>query len=150
MLPLREIPEHVQAWGGFAPIAGVTVGAALLVALVPRTPISLACGLLFGAAMGAFCALLVALVAATATFAAGRWLGREFVERKAGRHWHKLEGWIARDGAWAVAAVRALPIGPYGLTGYAYGASNVRIRHYAIGTVVAAVPSAVSYALLGA
>jgi uncharacterized membrane protein YdjX (TVP38/TMEM64 family) len=140
----------VARLGLLAPVAGVAVGAALLVALVPRTPISLACGLLFGAATGALCALLVALVAATITFTAGRWLGREFVARRAGRHWHRLEDWIEREGALAVAAVRALPIGPYGLSGYAYGASGVRIRSYAIGTFVAAVPSAVSYALLGA
>jgi uncharacterized membrane protein YdjX (TVP38/TMEM64 family) len=149
-LPLAAIPAFVRDWGLLAPVAGVTVGAALLVALVPRTPISLACGLLFGAATGAVCALLVALVAAAVTFAAGRWLGRDFVVRRAGRHWHRLESWISREGWLAVASVRALPLGPYGLSGYAYGASNVRVRPYAIGTVVAAVPSAVSYALLGA
>ena len=149
-MPLREIPEYVRTLGALAPVAGVTVGAALLVALVPRTPISLACGLLFGAAAGAVCALLVALLAAAVTFAAGRWLGRDFAVRRAGRHWHRLEGWISRVGWLAVAAVRALPLGPYGLSGYAYGASNVRVRHYTIGTLVAAVPSAVSYALLGA
>jgi uncharacterized membrane protein YdjX (TVP38/TMEM64 family) len=149
-LPLHAIPAAVSHLGPLAPVAGVTVGAALLIALVPRTPISLACGLLFGAATGALCALLVALVAATVTFAAGRWLGRDFVRRRAGRHWHRLEGWIEREGALAVAAVRALPLGPYGLSGYAYGASGVPVRAYAIGTFVAAVPSAVSYALLGA
>jgi uncharacterized membrane protein YdjX (TVP38/TMEM64 family) len=149
-LPLHEIPAAVGRWGALAPVAGVLIGAALLVALVPRTPISLACGLLFGAVTGTVCALLVALIAATVTFAAGRWLGRDFVIRRAGRHWRRLEGWIDREGAWAVAAVRALPLGPYGLSGYAYGASNVRFRSYAIGTVVAALPSAVSYALLGA
>jgi uncharacterized membrane protein YdjX (TVP38/TMEM64 family) len=149
-LPLHAIPTAVGHLGLLAPAAGVTIGAALLIALVPRTPISLACGLLFGAVTGAVCALLVALVAATVTFAAGRWLGRDFVRRRAGRHWHRLEGWIEREGALAVAAVRALPLGPYGLSGYAYGASAVPVRAYAIGTFVAAVPSAVSYALLGA
>jgi uncharacterized membrane protein YdjX (TVP38/TMEM64 family) len=149
-LPLTEIPAAVARLGLLAPVAGVAVGAALLIALVPRTPISLACGLLFGAVTGALCALLVALVAAAVTFAAGRWLGREFVARRAGRHWHRLEDWIVREGALAVATVRALPIGPYGLSGYAYGASGIRLRPYAVGTFVAAVPSAISYALLGA
>jgi uncharacterized membrane protein YdjX (TVP38/TMEM64 family) len=149
-LPLHDIPTAVRHLGLVAPVAAVAIGAGLLVALVPRTPISLACGLLFGALTGAVCALLVALVAATITFAAGRWLGRDFVVRRAGRHWYRLEGWIEREGALAVAAVRALPLGPYGLSGYAYGASGVPVRAYAIGTFVAAVPSAVSYALLGA
>ena len=101
------------------------VGAALLVALVPRTPVSFACGLLFGTVIGTLCALLVALVAATVTFVAGRLLGREFVARRGGRRFAALESWITREGMLAVAAVRSLPLGPYGLAGYAYGASAV-------------------------
>jgi uncharacterized membrane protein YdjX (TVP38/TMEM64 family) len=149
-LPLREVPELVGRLGPAAPAVGVVIGAALLTALVPRTPVSLACGLLFGATVGAVCALLVALVAATVTFVAGRMLGRDFVIRHAGPRFARLQSWITREGTLAVAAVRALPIGPYGLVGYAYGASAVRVRHYALGSLISAAPSAVSYALLGA
>ncbi|MBX6749944.1 MAG: TVP38/TMEM64 family protein, partial [Micromonosporaceae bacterium] len=60
------------------------------------------------------------------------------------------EQWITREGALAVAAVRSLPVAPYGLVGYAYGASGVRVRDYAVGTLLASSPSAVTYALLGA
>jgi uncharacterized membrane protein YdjX (TVP38/TMEM64 family) len=150
LLPLHAIPAAVAGLGVVAPLAGVAVGAALLVALVPRTPVSVACGLLFGAGLGTACALAVALLAAALTFTAGRLLGREFVVARAGRHWQRLEQWVAREGVLAVAAVRALPLGPYGLVGYAYGASGVRVRDYVLGTVMAATPSAVTYALLGA
>ena len=150
LLPLESVPTAVDRLGPFAPVAGVAVGAALLVALVPRTPISIACGLLFGTALGAVCALVLAIVAATVTFFVGRALGRDFVIRAAGRRWHRLEQWIAREGVLAVAAVRAIPVGPYGLVGYAYGASNVRGRDYALGTLIAGTPSAVTYAMLGA
>jgi uncharacterized membrane protein YdjX (TVP38/TMEM64 family) len=149
-LPLHAVVHLVGRLGPAAPVVGVLVGAVLLVALVPRTPVSLACGLLFGAAAGAVCALLVALVAAAVTFAAGRALGREFVIRHSGARFARLESWITREGTLAVAAVRALPIGPYGLVGYAYGASPIRVRHYAAGTLISAAPSAVTYALLGA
>jgi uncharacterized membrane protein YdjX (TVP38/TMEM64 family) len=150
LLPLEIIPAAVDRLGLFGPVAGVVIGAALLVALVPRTPISIACGLLFGAGLGAVCALVLAMIAATTTFAVGRLLGRDFVARTAGRRWHRLEHWIAREGVLAVAAVRAFPLGPYGLVGYAYGASNVRVRDYALGTLIAGTPSAVTYAMLGA
>jgi uncharacterized membrane protein YdjX (TVP38/TMEM64 family) len=150
VLPLQTVPPAVQRLGLLAPIAGVAVGAALLVALVPRTPISVACGLLFGAALGAVCALAVAVLAAAVTFGLGRALGRDFVARRAGARWHRIEGWIAREGVLAVAAVRALPLGPYGLVGYAYGASAARVHDYALGTLIAGTPSAVTYALLGA
>ncbi len=175
-LPLASLPDHVARLGPAAPVVGVGVGAALLVALVPRTPVTLACGVLFGAATGAVCALIIALLAAGATFAVGRWLRRSFaggdqhsnfaggdqrnnfaggdqrnfIVRHAGRRWERLEGWISREGPLAVAAVRAVPLGPYGLIGYAYGASSVRVRDYSLGTLVAATPSAISYAIIGA
>jgi uncharacterized membrane protein YdjX (TVP38/TMEM64 family) len=149
-LPVSSWSGAVADLGPAAPVAGVVLGAALLVALVPRTPVSLACGLLFGPFTGAACALLVAIAAAAITFAAGRWLGRDFVARHAGHRWNRLESWITRDGILAVAAVRTIPLGPYGLAGYAYGSSGVRARDYALGTFIAAAPSAVTYALLGA
>jgi uncharacterized membrane protein YdjX (TVP38/TMEM64 family) len=158
LLPLDAVPEAVARLGPAAPVAGVLVGAALLVALVPRTPVSVACGLLFGATLGPICALFVMVVAATVTFVAGRLLGREFLMRWAqrlaghriGRAWTSLDRWVAREGLLAVAAVRSLPLAPYGLVGYAYGASAVRVRDYAVGSVLAGSPSAVTYALLGA
>ncbi len=158
-LPLRDLPDAVARLGPLAPVLGVVVGAALLIAMIPRTPVSLACGLLFGALPGAVCALLVSLIAATVTFAAGRWLGRDFVARylaRAGtggrlrRQWARLETWVTREGVLAVGAVRALPIGPYGLAGYVYGTSGIRVRHYSLGTLIAAAPSAISYAMVGA
>ena len=158
LLPLPAVPETVARLGPLAPGVGVVAGAALLVALVPRTPVSVACGLLFGAALGSVCALAVMVIAAAVTFLAGRLLGRDFIStwadrvagRRSGRAWVALERWIAREGVLAVAAVRSLPLAPYGLVGYAYGASGVRVRDYTIGTVIAGSPSAVTYALLGA
>ena len=59
------------------------VAALLLCALVPRTAISIACGALFGPIGGGFIGLVAAMLAAVATFAAGRGLGREAVEARA-------------------------------------------------------------------
>ena len=154
LLPLHSLPAAVGELGPVAPVVGVALGTALLMALVPRTPISVACGLIFGAGLGVACALATTAVAAATTFLAGRLLGREFLLRHAGhrtgRTWDRVERWIAREGTLAVAAVRSFPLAPYGLVGYAYGASGVRVRHYALGSLIAGTPSAVAYALLGA
>jgi len=150
LLPLRRLPEAVAELGPLAPVVGVLLGSVLLVALVPRTPVSMACGLLFGPALGILVALLVTVTAAVVTFAAGRRLGRDFLVRHSGDRLARMDGWISRQGVLSVAAVRSLPIGPYGLAGYAYGASGVPVRDYVIGTAVAAPPAAVTYAVLGA
>ncbi len=158
LLPLESVPPAVSRLGPAAPLAGVLVGVMLLLALVPRTPISVACGLIFGGGLGAAVALAVMMVAAVATFVLGRGLGRDFIVATASRRpdgriarsWGRLEQWVAREGLLAVATVRAMPLAPYGLVGYAYGASAVRSEHYVLGTFIAGTPSAVTYALLGA
>ncbi|WP_162907008.1 TVP38/TMEM64 family protein [Allorhizocola rhizosphaerae] len=139
-LPLREL----------SPVAVVPVAVVMLCALVPRTAVSLACGAIFGAWAGAAWALSAALIAATITYALGHWAGREMLLAKAGPRITALDGWLARRGLLAVVVVRLLPIAPFGLVGYAYGASSVRFRDFLGGTALGGAPSSISYATIGA
>ena len=150
LLPLDTVPRVASALGAAGPAAVVAAGALLVAALVPRTAVSFACGALFGVANGFWCALAAALLAAIMTFLAGRWAGRGFIAARAGGRLHRLDGWLARRGLLAVVVVRLLPLAPYGLVGYAYGASSVRRRHYVTGSLIGAAPSCFSYAVLGA
>ncbi|HCT80992.1 MAG TPA: TVP38/TMEM64 family protein [Micromonosporaceae bacterium] len=141
----------VQEWASqVSPALAVLLGVLLLCALVPRTPISLVFGALFGVFSGAALALVAALLAAVVTYLAGRWAGREVLLKRAGPRIHKLDNWLAQRGLVAVVVVRLLPIAPFGLVGYAYGASSVRFGHYLAGTAIGATPSAISYATIGA
>lgn len=149
-LPLEQLPTWVEQLGPAAPAIAVLVCAVLLCALVPRTAISLGCGALFGAVGGAVWSLTAALLAATATYAAGRWAGRDFVAAHAGDRLARLDRWLARRGLLAVIVVRLQPIAPFGLVGYAYGTSSVRFRHYLLGTALGGLPSSFSYATIGA
>jgi uncharacterized membrane protein YdjX (TVP38/TMEM64 family) len=149
-VPLHRIPDAVARLSAWAPVAAIAVGALLLAALVPRTAISIACGALFGPLAGGAIALAAALVAATGTFAAGRALGREVVAAHTGDRLGRLDHWLARHGLLSVVVVRMLPLAPYGLIGYAYGTTSVRVRNYLGGTAIGATPSAFSYAAVGA
>jgi uncharacterized membrane protein YdjX (TVP38/TMEM64 family) len=144
LLPVDEWTARVS------PALAVPLGVGLLCALVPRTPISIAFGVLFGAVTGALWAIVTALLAATITFFAGRWAGREVLEKRAGPRLRNLDGWLAERGLLAVVVVRMIPVAPYGMMGYAYGASSVQTRHYFLGTLIGAAPSAISYAVIGA
>ena len=151
-LPLREVPELVGRLGPAAPAVGVVVGAALLDRARPPDPgRQLACGLLFGATVGAVCALLVALVARDCHLRR-RPDARPRVRGPPGRAPVRPAGVRGSPGREPSRWPRSgrCRSGPYGLVGYAYGASAVRVRHYALGTLISAAPSAVSYALLGA
>lgn len=152
VLPVHRLPEYVDRLGVAGMVAAVPLGALLLSGLVPRSAISLACGALFGPLAGAGCALSAALLAAAGTFIVGRWLGREAVAGWCQR-WNRLgrlDAVTARRGLLAVIVVRLMPIAPFGVIGYAYGASSVRIRHYLIGTLLAGLPATFSYTALGA
>jgi uncharacterized membrane protein YdjX (TVP38/TMEM64 family) len=150
VLPLREIAAAVVALGPAAAVAMAVVGGLLLSVLVPRTAITLACGALLGPATGAVTALAAAVIAAIATYYAGRWAGRGALTATAGSRLQRLDGWLNRRGLSAVLLVRFLPLAPFGLVGYAYGTTSVCRKRYLLGTTLASIPSAVSYAIIGA
>ena len=147
---LSEVPKLAGDLGPAGPVIAVVGGALLLVALVPRTAISLASGALFGPFGGAGYALGAALLAAAGAFALGRLLGRDFVAAKVRGRLAKLDGWFERQTVFGVITVRLLPIGGFGLVSYGYGTTGARLRPYLIGTVLASVPTTVGYAMVGA
>lgn len=150
LLPLHRVPDAVARMGAWAPYGATVLGALLLAALVPRTAISIGCGVLFGTVEGGLVGVAAALLAAVGTFTAGRWLGREELAAHAGDRLGRLDGWLARRGVLGVLVVRLLPLAPYGLIGYAYGTTGVRVRDYLGGTLISTPPSAFTYAALGA
>ncbi len=149
-LPLRDLAERFADLGPAAVVAVAVVGGLLLSVLVPRTAITLASGALLGAAAGAMAALAAAVIAAVATYYLGRWAGRGALAARAGGRLHRLDGWLNRRGLSAVLLVRFLPLAPFGLIGYAYGTTSVCRKRYLLGTTLASIPSAVTYAVIGA
>jgi uncharacterized membrane protein YdjX (TVP38/TMEM64 family) len=150
VLPLRELPALMSSLGPAAAVAVAVVGGLLLSVLVPRTAITIACGALLGPAVGAAAALGAAMIAAAATYFAGRWAGHGALRARAGGRLERLDGWLNRRGLSAVLLVRFLPLAPFGLIGYAYGTTSVCRKQYLLGTLLAAVPSAITYAVIGA
>jgi uncharacterized membrane protein YdjX (TVP38/TMEM64 family) len=150
VLPLREVSNAVLALGPAAAVAIAVVGGLLLSVLVPRTAITLACGALLGPVTGAGAALAAAVLAAVATYCAGRWAGRGALAARTGGRLDRLDGWLNRRGLSAVLLVRFLPLAPFGLIGYAYGTTSVCRKRYLLGTTLASIPSAVTYAVIGA
>ena len=150
VLPLQEIADQFARLGPAAAVVIAVIGGLLLSVLVPRTAITLACGALLGAATGAATALAAAVIAAAATYYAGRWVGRGALSARTGGKLQRLDGWLNRRGLSAVLLVRFLPLAPFGLVGYAYGTTSVCRKRYLLGTTLASIPSAVSYAVIGA
>lgn len=147
---LAAAPRLVDRLGPAAPVAAVLGGALLMVALVPRTLITVAWGALFGPLGGAGYTLAAALVAAALGFTVGRLLGRDFVAERVRGRLARLDGWFSRQSVFGVITVRLLPIGGFGLVSYGYGTTGARVVPFLIGSVLASVPSAFGYAAIGA
>ncbi|SCG37755.1 TVP38/TMEM64 family protein [Micromonospora halophytica] len=146
----HALPHLADTLGGYAPAVAVVTGALLLVALVPRTFVTLASGAIFGPLEGAAYALGAALLAAALGFAVGRVLGREFVAERVRGRLARLDGWFARQSVLGVITVRLLPISGYGLTSYGYGTTGARVLPFLVGSVIASAPTAFGYAAVGA
>ncbi|MEV4491974.1 VTT domain-containing protein [Micromonospora coxensis] len=146
----HALPDLADTLGGYAPAVAVLTGALLLVALVPRTFVTLASGAIFGALEGAAYALGAALLAAALGFAVGRVLGREFVAERVRGRLARLDGWFARQSVLGVITVRLLPISGYGLISYGYGTTGARVLPFLVGSVIASAPTAFGYAAVGA
>ncbi|MFI7574190.1 TVP38/TMEM64 family protein [Micromonospora sp. NPDC049497] len=147
---LEDLPGHADRLGAYAPATAVVGGAVLLVALVPRTFVTLASGALFGALEGAAYALGAASLAAAIGFAVGRLLGREFVADRVRGRLARLDGWFARQSVLGVITVRLLPIAGFGLVSYGYGTTGARVLPFLAGSVIASAPTAFGYAAVGA
>lgn len=135
-----------SGWTG--PVWAVAGSALLVSALVPRSVLAAASGLLFGPLAGTGYVLAGAMIGGTVAFVAGRWLGRDFIV--AGRRVAAVDRWIVARGMVAVATVRLLPVAPFGLISYGYGVTGIRLRVFLLGTAAGAAPSTAVYASLGA
>ncbi|ROT31228.1 TVP38/TMEM64 family protein [Micromonospora sp. HM5-17] len=147
---LAALPRLVDRLGPLAPVAAVLVGAVLMLALVPRTAITVVWGALFGPLAGAGYTLGSALLAAAAGFAVGRLLGRDFVAARVRGRLARLDHWFTRQSVLGVISVRLVPLGGYGLVSYGYGTTGARLLPFLVGSVLASAPSAFGYAAVGA
>jgi uncharacterized membrane protein YdjX (TVP38/TMEM64 family) len=114
---------------------------------MPITLLIVATALVFGAVTALLYAVLGSLLGACAAFALGRVLGRDVVRRVAGRRLNHLSRRLARRGLLAVIAVRIIPVAPFTIVNLAAGASHIRFRDFAIGTLLGMLPGIVAITL---
>lgn len=118
------VADLAHRTGAFAPLVIVAGTALLLAAIVPRTALAAAAGLVFGAPQGALYVLTGALLGAVIAFGTGRMLGRDFIRSSV--RGATVDRLLERRGLFAVLVLRLLPIAPFGLVSYAAGSHRRR------------------------
>src|SRR5262249_53109897 len=144
-LDLAMLDARLAAFGAWAPIGYIVLYALGTVAFVPGTLFALAGGALFGPVWGSIWNLTGATVGATLAFLAARYIGGDWVTRKAGGLLKRLIDGVDAEGWRFVAFVRLVPFFPFNLSNYALGLTHIPLHHYVLATLVCMVPATVAY-----
>lgn len=155
--PLAEIitPHNLARWaraaGGsrWTPLVLVlafTPGAFLM---FPRPVLTLVTILALGAGLGLACSMGGILLAALATYGAGRFLKRETVRRLAGDKFGDAARVLRGHGIAAIFAANMLPVPPFGLQGIMAGAIRIKLWEYMFGTFLSLLPGALMITAFG-
>ena len=109
-------------------------------------------GYFYGASLGACLSICAYLLGACISFLLARTLGQGWVERLATKQPKiaKLNLVLVRRGVLMVAIVRFALIVPYNILNFALGASNLKLKQFALGTLIGITPIFVLYSVVGA
>jgi phospholipase D1/2 len=145
---LREWARLVRetAWAPFALVLAYTPAALLL---FPRPVLTLVAILAFGIALGMACAVAGMMVAALATYYAGRFISRDRLKRLAGEGFEPASKVLRRHGVIAMFALNQVPVPPFAVQGMLAGAARVNVWHYALGSLLGMAPGVLAWTLFG-
>jgi phospholipase D1/2 len=108
--------------------------------MFPITVLILATAIVFGPLLGSAYSFAGCLLGAAVTYAVGYLVGKDVVQRLAGRKWKRVEREMGRSGVMAVTAIRLVPIAPFTVVNIVSGAFKVPIWDYFIGSVLGLAP----------
>jgi uncharacterized membrane protein YdjX (TVP38/TMEM64 family)/rhodanese-related sulfurtransferase len=143
----------LQAWvegaGAAAPLVYVAVYAAATVLFLPGAVITMAGGALFGPVWGTLWNLTGATLGASLAFLIARYLGADWVTRRAGTRLNRLNDGVASEGWRFIAFVRLVPLFPFNLLNYTLGLTRISFGTYVLASALFMLPGALAFTWLG-
>jgi len=151
-LPAPDL-VRVRAWtaalGAPAPLLFGLLYAVAVPAPVPKSVLTTAAGLVFGIPLGATVVVAGGTAGAIGAFLLARFLGRDAVAGLAHGRLDRVDALVERHGMLAALVVRWVPVLPFTILNYACGVTAMRLRHYALGTVIGLVPGSTFWVAVG-
>jgi uncharacterized membrane protein YdjX (TVP38/TMEM64 family) len=144
-----QVKVEVVQYGVWGPLVFMLLYAVGPSFLVPGAVMTIAGGLAFGTAWGSVYSLVGADVGALVAFAAGRFLGKSFVERLVGERFHEMLEKIAKHGFQIIFYLRIVPVIPYNALNLLAGASPISFRDYFWASMIGMIPGTILFAFLG-
>ena len=155
--PLAELvtAERIVGWARavretkWAPLVVIALYTPACFVLFPRPLLTLLTVIAFGPWLGFAYGMAGILLAALATYYAGRLLPRTTVKRLAGEKLDAMGKQLRSDGFLAITAIRLVPLAPFAIEGIAAGAVRIRLPPYMLGTFVGMLPGVLATSVFG-
>ena len=155
--PIRDYltPEGVfdwaQSFGGhwWAPLVVIAAYTPACFTMFPRPLITLFAVIAFEPVFGFVYAMSGILLAALATYCAGRLLPGNTVRHLAGPKMDKMIDVLRKRGLAAVFAVRIIPVAPFALVGMIAGRIPIKLWHFMLGTFLGVLPGTLTTTVFG-
>ena len=139
----------VSSAGAAGPLLFMALYALATVLFLPGSVITLAGGALFGPVWGTLWNLTGATIGASLAFLIARYLGADWVARRAGPRLQSLNEGVSAEGWRFVAFVRLVPLFPFNLLNYALGLTRIPFVPYVLASWLFMLPGAFAYTWLG-
>jgi uncharacterized membrane protein YdjX (TVP38/TMEM64 family) len=149
VLESAALERELARFGPWSPILFVLLYSLATALFVPGSILTVVGGALFGPLWGTLWNLSGATMGATLAFAIARYLGADWVARRAGERQARLIRGVEEEGWRFVAFVRLVPLFPFNLVNYAFGVTRIGLGEYAITSFVCMAPGALAYTYLG-
>ena len=149
---ITDLPAELKSFVGggiYAPLIFIAIHIAASLLFEPRTPLSIAAGLLFGLWWGTLWAACGATAGSLAGFLLARHLNAGWIKPERLPKLGELMARVERGGWRAVALIRLVPIMPHTPVNYAFGLSRISLGDYMLGSLVGQLPITVFYVDVG-
>jgi uncharacterized membrane protein YdjX (TVP38/TMEM64 family) len=143
--------EWIRALGAAGPVIFVAAYVLATVFFLPGSVLTIGAGALFGVVKGTILVSVAATLGAVCAFLVGRYLARDWVERKieGNAKFRAIDDRVAEEGWKIVGLTRLSPIFPFNLLNYAYGITKVSLRDYFLASWIGMLPGTVLYVYIG-
>ncbi len=118
---------------------------------IPGTLLTLAGGVVFGIWWGTLWSVIGATLGALGAFWTGRYLLRDYIKRKFGKHkaLNKFNQAVKNKPISFVLAVRFAPVSPFNVVNFLFGLTPIHWVNYTIATFLGIIPGTLAYTWLG-
>jgi uncharacterized membrane protein YdjX (TVP38/TMEM64 family)/rhodanese-related sulfurtransferase len=146
---VAALQTWVESAGSAAPLVFIALYAVATVLFLPGSVITLAGGVLFGPVWGTLWSLTGATLGAALAFLIARYLGGDWIARRAGPRLSRLNDGVAAEGWRFIAFVRLVPLFPFNLLNYALGLTRMAFLPYVLASALFMLPGALAFTWLG-